>query len=157
MSNAVQEVQWSELQRDPKSVAKLADAGDVRVRRRDGAPLILTREDRHASAGEGAFAAVRALRNVLAHAPTDVATSALLEEFPWLSLLSADERTQFTIDFVRAAQAAAELGQWSVLAQTIQEWKATAAVYADPALARSLSEPVTDDLGPAPAPVPTDE
>lgn len=156
MSGAVQEVQWSDLQRDPKSVAELADAGDVRVRRRDGAPLILTREDRHTSAGEGAFAAARALRNIFAHASADTAATALAEEFPWLGLLPADEIAQFVLDFVRASQAAAELGQWSVLAQTIQEWKATAAIYADPTLVRELTKPVTEDYGSAPAPVPTD-
>ena len=52
---AVREVQWSELQRDPKSVAALADAGDVRVRRRDGAPLVLSREDRIEAAGHDVF------------------------------------------------------------------------------------------------------
>lgn len=43
----------SELQRDPKSVAALADSGDVRLRRRDGADLLLTREDRLQATGEG--------------------------------------------------------------------------------------------------------
>ncbi len=61
------EVQWSELQRDPKGVAALADQGDVRVRRRDGVPLLLLREDSVSSAAEGALAAARALRNALAH------------------------------------------------------------------------------------------
>jgi hypothetical protein len=59
-------VQWSELQRDPKGVAALADRGDVRVRRRDGAALLLTREDRASSTAEGAVAAARALRNLIA-------------------------------------------------------------------------------------------
>ena len=62
---ATREVQWSELQRDPKSVAALADSGDVRVRRRGGAALLLMREDRVSAVGEGAFTAARALRNVL--------------------------------------------------------------------------------------------
>jgi hypothetical protein len=150
------EVQWSELQRDPKSVAILADAGDVRVRRRDGAALLLTREDRVDAAGEGALAAARALRNILAHLPTDAAVEALAEEFPWLSLLPSAELPQFVTDFTRSARISAELGQWSVLAETVREWKATAAVYADPEILRQLTGPLTEDHGPVPGPVEAD-
>jgi len=133
---ATREVQWSELQRDPKSVAALADSGDVRVRRRDGAALLLMREDRMNAAGEGAHAAARALRNVLLHLPIDLAVVALTEEFPWLELLPREEMPQFVAEFTRSAQISAELGQWSVLAETVRGWKATATVYADPALLR---------------------
>jgi hypothetical protein len=51
MDAEVQEVQWSDLQRDRKGVAELAEAGDVRVRRRDGVNLLLVREDRQVAAG----------------------------------------------------------------------------------------------------------
>lgn len=146
-------MQWSDLQRDPRSVAALADAGDVRVRRRDGADLLLTREDRLTAAGEGAIATVRTLRNLLAHVPVETAAEALTEEFPWLSLLPADAVSQFVEEFIRAARISADLGQWSVLAETLRGWKATAVVHADPDLLRQLSGPLTDDLGPVPAPV----
>jgi len=145
-------VQWSELQRDPKSVAALADRGDVRVRRRDGVPLLLVREDNAESAAVGALSAARALRNVLAHLSADDAVDALTEEFPWLDVLPEVDRRQFATDFVRAVQASAELGRWNVLAHVIVEWRATAAVYADPALIEELSRPLDDDLGPVPAP-----
>jgi hypothetical protein len=153
---ATTEVQWSELQRDPKSVAALADSGDVRVRRRDGAALLLMREDRANAAGEGAFTAARALRNILAHLPLDAALAALAEEFPWLDLLPRAELPQFVADFTRSAQISAELGQWSVLAETVREWKATAAVYADPALLGQLTRPLAEDHGPVPGPVEAD-
>ena len=153
MTSAMQEVQWSELQRDPKAVAALVDAGDVRVRRRDGADLLLTREDRAASTDQGSLTAARALRNILTHLPTAAAAAALADEFPWLKLLPEDALAEFVTDFVRATQASAELGRWSVLAQTIREWKATAAIYADPELAERLTTPVTGDFGPVPSPV----
>lgn len=149
----VKEVQWSELQRDPKSVAALADAGDVRVRRRDGADLLLTREDRLVTAGEGAIATVRALRNLLAHVPVETAAESLTEEFPWLSLLPADATAQFVTEFIRAARISAELGQWSVLAEMLRGWKATALIHTDPDLLRQLSGPLSDDFGPVPVPV----
>jgi len=149
-------VQWSELQRDPKGVAALADAGDVRVRRRDGVDLLLTREDRMVSSGEGAIAAVRALRNLLAHVPAEVAAAALNDEFPWLSLLPGDAVAQFVAEFIKSARISAELAQWSVLAETLRGWKATAMIYADPDLVVELSGPLSDDFGPVPAPVDDD-
>jgi hypothetical protein len=146
------EVQWSELQRDPRGVAALADEGDVRVRRRDGVPLLLVREDSATSAADGALSAARALRSALAHLPGEAAAEVLVEEFPWVDLLPAEDRLRFVTDFVRAVGASAELGRWSVLAQVLVEWKATAAVHADPALVAELSHPLGDDLGPVPAP-----
>lgn len=152
MSGVTTEVQWSELQRDPKGVAALADQGDVRVRRRDGVPLLLVREDVAASAADGAVSAARALRSALAHLSGEAAAEVLVEEFSWVDLLPAADRLQFVSDFVRAVGASAELGRWSVFAQVLAEWKATAAVYADPALVAELSQPLNDDLGPVPAP-----
>jgi hypothetical protein len=75
-----------------------------------------------------------------------------VEEFPWVELLPDPDRRQFVADFVRAVSASAELGRWSVLEQVLVEWKATAAVYADPALAEALARPLNQDLGPVPAP-----
>ncbi|WP_203836224.1 hypothetical protein [Winogradskya humida] len=118
---------------------------------------MLMREDRANAAGEGAFAAARALRNILAHLPTAAAVEALAEEFPWLTLLPEDELPQFVTDFTKSARISAELGQWSVLAQTVREWRATAAVYADPKLLAELTTPLTGDYGPVPAPVEEDE
>lgn len=146
------EVQWSELQRDPKGVAALADEGDVRVRRRDGAALLLVREDRANSGSEGAVTAARALRNILTHLPTQLAAEALRDEFPWVDLLPEADRALFVSEFVRAFQASAELGEWRSLAQMITEWKSTAAVHSDRRLAGLLVDPLYEDLGPAPAP-----
>jgi hypothetical protein len=146
------EVQWSELQRDPRAVAALADQGDVRLRRRDGVPLLLVREDAAGSAAEGALSAARALRNALAHLSAEAAAEVLGEEFPWVDLLPVGDRQRFAVDFVRAVGASAELGRWSVLAQVLVEWKASAAIHADRALVEELTRPLEDDLGPVPAP-----
>ena len=146
------EVQWSELQRDPKSVAALADRGDVRVRRRDGAVLLLTRDDRASATAEGAITAVRALRTLFDHVEPSVAAAALLDEFSWSDVLPEHDRTQFVTDFVRAFQASAESGHWAPLAQTVREWKTTAAIHADPELVRQLCDPPDSDFGLVPDP-----
>lgn len=96
--------------------------------------------------------AARALRSLLARVDPDAAAMALTEEFPWSDALPAVDRAQFVIDFARAFQASAELGQWSLLAQTIREWKATAAVHADTDLAARLSGTLNDDFGMVPDP-----
>ena len=146
------EVQWSELQRDPKGVAALADKGDVRVRRRDGAPLLLISEGAAESAAVGALSAARALRNALTHLSVEDAAAVLTEEFPWLDVLPESDRRQFATDFVRTVEASAELGRWAVLAQVVVEWRATAAIHADPALAVDLGRPLDDDHGSVSAP-----
>lgn len=148
----VTEVQWSELQRDPKSVAALADQGDVRVRRRDGAALLLTREDRASSAAEGAFSAARALRTIFVHLPPETAATALSDEFPWVGVLPEEDRAHFVADFIRAFQASSEIGEWSLLAQVIREWRNTAVIHADPELAKQLSAPLSEDFGQIPHP-----
>ncbi|GEL18361.1 hypothetical protein [Pseudonocardia asaccharolytica] len=84
--------------------------------------------------------------------PDEAALESLTEEFPWVDLLPDDDRRRFAVDFVRAVQASAELGQWSVLAQVLVEWRATAAIHADPALAEELSRLIDGDFGPVPAP-----
>ena len=133
-------------------MAALADRGDVRVRRSDGVPLLLVREDSASSAADGALSAARALRNALAHLSAEAAADTLVEEFPWVDLLPEADRRQFVADFVRAVGASAELGRWSVLAQVLVEWKATAAIHADPALVEELTQPLGDDRGPVPPP-----
>lgn len=152
------EVQWSELQRDPKSVAALADRGDVHVRRRDGAALLLTRVDRAAATADGAVHAARALRSLLAHLPRDAveaAAQSLADEFPWVDVLPQADRYHFVTDFARSFQASAELGNWAALDQTIREWRTTAAVHADSELAASLRRPIDDDFGLVPPPMDT--
>lgn len=147
------EVQWSELQRDARGVARLVDgAGEVRVRRRDGVPLLLSREDRIDETGVGLLAAARALRTALKHLPEAEAAEVLGEEFPWVDLLPAGERAEFVSDFVRSAQSAAELRSWGVLARTVTEWQATARIHADPELHAALSTPIGDDHGVVPNP-----
>ncbi|RZS44874.1 ABC transporter family protein [Herbihabitans rhizosphaerae] len=120
------EVQWSELQRDPKAVAALADQGEVRVRRRDGEALVLTRQDQRDALVGGAALTARALRSVLYLVDEPRAAAALAEEFPWLDVLAPAERARFTAEFVRTCQASAELGTWSAITALVARWKSIA-------------------------------
>lgn len=147
------EVQWSELQRDPKGVAALADQGVVRVRRRDGEPLLLIKEEEANGSAQGAIAAARTLRNIVVH-HREATVEALRAEYAWLDLLPKEDQAQFATDFIRAVQLASDLGRWSGLDQTIYEWRATAEVYGNPELLERLTRPLDDDedYGPVPPP-----
>ena len=136
-------MQWSELQRDPKSVAAIAEKHEVRVKRRDGADLLLVRADQHQNRHSGAVTAARAMRSVFRAAGPDVVAHALLDEFPWITVLPESDRRKFTKEFTQAIMASAELGQWSLLGQTVQQWTNTAIVHADPELTRALKGPTT--------------
>lgn len=48
----------------------------------------------------------------------------------------------FVDEVVRTAEGAAELGSMGALAQVLIEWKATAAIHADPRLAIELKRPI---------------
>lgn len=94
----------------------------------------------------------RALRNLLVHVGPQATAAALIDEFPWSDFLPEPDRAQFVTDFVRAFQASAEVGHWAQVSQTVREWKATAAVHADPGLVRQLSGSLDDDFGAVPDP-----
>jgi hypothetical protein len=148
------EVQWSELQRDAKAVAETVDKnGRVRVRRRDGVPLVLVREDQILGTSAGAIEAARVVRNLVVHAPAQALAESLVDELPWLDHLPQAQQRSFFTDFARAFLASADLGEWSTLHQLLTEWKATAAIYADAELAERLKGPIDGDFGPAKLPV----
>lgn len=146
-------MQWSELARDAKSVAQqVDDSGEVRVRRRDGVPLVLRREDLGEQLGAGFVVAARALRNALTHLPPAEAAAVLVEEFPWVELLPAADQAEFVAEFVRAARAAAELGRSEVLAKVVAEWRNTAQVFADSELLAAARGDLGPDFGVVPSP-----
>lgn len=146
------EVQWNDLARDPRSVARLADTGDVLVRRRDGSDFILQRADRAQTASKGAQLAARALRSILGHMTPRDSANILREEFPWIDVFDANGIEQFRADFLRAVQTSADLGRWSPLERTLQRWIDTASILNDPELTKELSTPIDGDFGPVKIP-----
>jgi hypothetical protein len=133
---------FSELLREPKTVVRDLDDGDVLLRRRGAPALRLTLVDRDAQRADAYALVGRALRNLAVHSPTALG-EALLDEFPWTSFLPKADRAQFIDDFTRTVVAAAELDNFAPLAQLVDEWCATAEIHADPKLARRLRRPIT--------------
>ncbi len=72
----------------------------------------------------------------------------IFDEYPWAKHLPPDARAEFTTDLADAVQASADLDDPSILTRRISEWRATAQIYADPALFRALARPLRCDDGP---------
>jgi hypothetical protein len=128
---------FSDLLRRPKEVTAEVDVGDVLLRRRHEPDLRLTRADRDAQRVDAFAALSRALRNLAVHNPTALET-ALADSFPWIEFLPAGDRRLFIDEFLRVVTAATALDSFEALTELILEWRATAEVHADPALARRL-------------------
>lgn len=128
---------FSELLREPKSVVRDLDEGDVLLRRRGAPALRLTLVDRDDQRADAYALVGRALRNLAVHAPAALG-EALVDEFPWTSFLPKADRAAFIDEFTRTVVAAAELDNFAPLARLVEEWRATAEIHADPKLARRL-------------------
>jgi Family of unknown function (DUF6247) len=132
---------FSDLLRHPKDVTDELEDGDVLLRRRDEPDLRLSRADRDASRAEAFAGLGRALRNIAVHSPA-VLGEALADAFPWVELLPTRDRQLFLDEFSRVLAAAAAIDDYAPVSQLVREWRATAEVHADPALARRLRRPL---------------
>lgn len=132
---------FSDLLRRPKDVTDYVEDGDVLLRRRDEPDLRLSLADREASRAEAFSGIGRAMRNLAVHNPGALG-DALADAFPWLEFLPAGERSLFLDEFSRVVAAAAAVDSYEPLSQLVREWRATAEVHADPALARRLRRPL---------------
>jgi hypothetical protein len=120
----------------------LDKASDIIIERRDAAPLRLTLSARAEADREGTAMLARVLVKALPDL-VDRVWEALVEVYPWLRFLPEQERQTFLREFTEMVAACAGLGNNAPLGQLLQEWKATAAVYADPALTAALKRPST--------------
>ena len=132
---------FSEFLRHPNDVvAELAER-DVLLRRRNAPALRLSRADHHADRREAFEATARLLRNLAVHSP-EALNTALTEAFAWVEFLPGRARYRFAEELTRTLLAAASVDLYASVAQLVREWKATAEIYADPELARQLTEPL---------------
>jgi hypothetical protein len=117
----------------------------VRIHRRDGADLVLSPAEDDANDETAAVARLLAL--VAKH--VSVAELDLVFEsagFGWTKWMPATARREFADDLLGSISDAASLESYRPINQTVREWKATAAVYADPDLAAQLRRPIQKPL-----------
>ena len=152
----LQEVPFSELQNRGKAVVAewLAGSGGrpLRVTRRDAEDLVLITAARAEQEYEVVSAAAAMLRALADAGEESVFRAAALGAFDWARLLSEAEVDTFARELADSLRVGASLNSPAPSAQTIEQWRHTAEVYADPELARLLRTATTDDLGAARAP-----
>ena len=135
------EATFTDLLRDPKGVVRQLEHGDVILHRRDGEDLLLSvaaramAEDRILELMSGVLA--RILRDPVIRARASDPTA-----FPWTRFLPESERARFFAELFDCFEGAVQVGTMSPVERLLDEWQATAAIHADPELARRLSGPL---------------
>lgn len=138
---SVVERPFSEFLRQPKSVVAELVKHDVLLRRRNAPALRLSRADRDDDRSEAFEALSRLLRNLAVNSPSAL-DGAVDSVFAWVTFLPDSDRELFVEELTRTLVGAAEVESWAPVAQLLRDWKATAEVHSDPALARRLGVPI---------------
>ncbi|BAH48386.1 hypothetical protein [Rhodococcus opacus] len=152
---SVGEVPFSDIQN--KGKATLAEwqrsgARPLRVTRRDDEDLVLMTAVR-ADQEREVLAAATAMVEALLHSDDRVLVRKVVAAaFPWVSYLSGEELADFVDELIASLRAGSSLDNPAPPARTIETWRHTAEVYADPDLARILSAPSGGDFGVVPVP-----
>lgn len=135
---------FSEFLRQPNDVVAQLVEHDVVLRRRNAPALRLSQADRDDDRSEAFEALARLLRNLAVHNPAAL-DAAVDEVFGWATFLPEVDRKVFVEELTRTLVGAADVENYSPVAQLMREWKATAEIHADPALARRLRKPLDVD------------
>lgn len=149
---SVVERPFSEFLRQPKDVVAELAEHDVLLRRRNAPALRLSQADRDDDRSEAFEALSRLLRNLAVHSPAAL-DGAVDDAFAWVTFLPKSDRKLFVEDLTRTLIGAAAVENYSPVAQLLREWRATAEIHADPALARRLRKAIDADGEQVAAPV----
>jgi len=122
-------VRFSDLQREPRAVSHQVDQGPVRVTRRDGAPLVLIREDTLENAFRGIDLASQILGIWLAGEPKTI-EQRLAVVLPWVIYLSDHEQSECAREMLGIARACAATNDYQPLLACAKAWQSTAEAYA---------------------------
>ena len=131
----------TDLLRNPKGVLRRVDQSqEVVIERRDAAPLRLALSSQVDEERRGTAVLARLLARALPGLGKTL-WAPVEELHPWLRFLPAAERETFLRELAETIEACSALGNNAPLGQLLHEWKATAAVYADPKLLAVLKGP----------------
>lgn len=148
MATTVADTTWSFLLRHSGEILDLVERQDVRLQRRDGDDLLLVTVEREKGIREGLDMAARVLQAAAQHAEIRRALADdVVSSLEWSRFLPRADRETLVDEFADTIRACVELGHFQPLTQLIREWKATAAVHADPSLVKALRAPVEPDAG----------
>ena len=146
------EATLTDFLRDPNSIVEKLERQDVVLHRRNAGDLRLSLQSRSEADDEGVRFIAHLLGQVLSDDVLGARLASAAAAIPWVTFLPERSRQTFIKELIRTAEAAGELGSMAPLAQLLVEWKATAAIHADPALAVELNRPIAEIGGRVPAP-----
>jgi hypothetical protein len=137
-------VTFSDFLRKPKEVIKKVDKEDVLLVRTGGKPsLRLSLETRASATSSLHDMAMNLAADAVACVPPGQSRHELMvRHFPWVRFLPEADRTAFERSFVETLLACVSLDNFARLEELLGDWKATALVHADPALAADLKRPI---------------
>lgn len=72
--------------------------------------------------------------------------AALATSLPWVAFLPEPDREAFIEEAADTLRACASIGRYTAFADLIADWRNTAEIWSDPALAESLSADINDPL-----------
>jgi hypothetical protein len=145
------EATFTDLLRHPNEVTNRLVEGDVIIHRRDEEDLRLSIASRAAAVEESVAVVGRLMVDALADEEVRDRLSQRVA-LPWLRFLPAPERERFYRDFFECIEGAVAVGTLAPIARLLDQWQATAAIYADPDLAARLRRPITGEGGRVPRP-----
>ena len=133
---------FTHMLRNSGEVLAEVEHRDVVLRRRDGEDLFLGLRSREESVRD----ALGILARLLLAASVDPDTrqcvaGALSASLPWTTFLPDDEREEFFGALTATVAACVDVDTFEPLAHLIEGWRATAEIYANPAMAKVLSVP----------------
>lgn len=143
---AAERFSFSTFLRDPKTVTATLDRGDVLIERRDGGNFVLRTTERE----QRERRAIGFLSWALAHSDADELAKRLGSDdgpFPWVRYLPSSDRERLVRDLAEALRTAADLGNYAAFDLTVEQWRHSAEIWADPELAEALTAPVKRPLG----------
>ena len=128
MSKLIEQVQSSELSRNPLKVFSAAEKTPVTVTRRDGEDLVLSSKSQATSRNE--FFEFTAKIVVATCGENGTLTERLVDQFPWMLALDKDDQVKCAKDLVEAALISMTTHQTRHALIELNSWKDTAEALA---------------------------
>ncbi|MGH8929573.1 MAG: hypothetical protein ACRDZO_02755 [Egibacteraceae bacterium] len=148
------EVMLSTFLQNPTEVLARLDEGDMVIRRRDAQDLRLSLDGYSRDRDAGTALVAHMLAELVKEGVGRDAISRVLQRsLAWMDFLPSTARDEFLGEFLRTAEAGAQISTYAPLMQLLREWRETAEIYADPELTRELTRPLPGGAGPVPEPV----
>lgn len=122
--------------------------GSLLLQQRAGRPSWVLETEGRARAAAEATDFLAAVLVELVHDETlvDRFAAALSAALPWVRFLPTQDREEFAIEAVTTLRACASIGRFTAFAGLIEDWRNTAEIWSDPALAASLASEVPEPL-----------